>query len=151
MHRTRPAELGDRGGRVDPDDARQFVAGNHRAVLVTRRSGGGLQTSPVLVGVDDEGKVVISTREGAFKTRNLRRDPTAVLCVFSDGFFGRWMQIEGTAQVVSLPEAMDGLVDYYRRIGGEHPDWEDYRRAMRHQQRVLVRVSIDKVGPTHAG
>jgi hypothetical protein len=85
-----------------PDEAREFVASHHRAVLITRRSGGGLQTSPVLVGVDDEGKV---------------------LCVLSDDFFGRWIQIEGTAQVVSLPEAMDGLVDYYRGISGEHPDW----------------------------
>jgi PPOX class probable F420-dependent enzyme len=136
---------------MSPNEAREFVASNHRAVLVTRRSSGGLQTSPVLVGVDDEGNVVISTREGAYKTRNLRRDPTAVLCVLSDDFFGRWMQIEGTAQIVSLPEAMDGLVDYYRRISGEHPDWDDYRRAMQDQHRVLVRVSIDAVGPAHAG
>jgi PPOX class probable F420-dependent enzyme len=83
---------------VGPDDAREFVTSNHRAVLITRRSGGGLQASPVLIGVDGQGKLVISTREGAYKTRNLRRDPSAVLCVFSDGFFGRWMQIEGTAQ-----------------------------------------------------
>ena len=136
---------------MSSDEVREFVASNHRAVLITRRSGGGLQTSPVLVGVDDEGKVVISTREGAYKTRNLRRDQTVVLCVLSDDFFGRWMQIEGTAQVVSLPEAMEGLVDYYRRISGEHPDWDDYRHAMEQQQRVLVRVSIDAVGPTHAG
>jgi PPOX class probable F420-dependent enzyme len=136
---------------MSSDDAREFVASNHRAVLITRRSSGGLQISPVLVGVDDEGKVVISTREGAYKTRNLRRDPTAVLCVLSDDFFGRWMQIEGTAQIVSLPEAMDGLVDYYRRISGEHPDWDDYRQAMQDQQRVLVRVSIDAVGPADAG
>jgi PPOX class probable F420-dependent enzyme len=136
---------------MSPDDARELVASNHRAVLITHRSSGGLQTSPVLVGVDDEGKVVISTREAAYKTRNLRRDPTAVLCVLSDGFFGRWMQIEGTAQIVSLPEAMDGLVDYYRRISGEHPDWDDYRRAMQDQHRVLVRISIDAVGPADAG
>jgi PPOX class probable F420-dependent enzyme len=136
---------------VGPDDAREFVASNHRAVLITRRSGGGLQTSPVLVGVDGEGKLVISTREAAYKTRNLRRDPTAVICVFSDGFFGPWLQVEGRAQVVSLPEAMEGLVDYYRGISGEHPDWEEYRRAMRQQQRVLVRVAIDKVGPTRGG
>ncbi len=136
---------------MGPDDAREFVASNHRAVLITRRSGGGLQTSPVLVGVDGEGKLVISTREGAYKTRNLRRNPTAVLCVVSDGFFGGWMQIEGRAQVVSLPEAMDGLVDYYRRISGEHSNWDDYQRAMQQQRRVLVRVSIDKVGPTHTG
>jgi PPOX class probable F420-dependent enzyme len=136
---------------VGPDDAREFVASNHQAVLITRRSGGGLQTSPVLVGVDGEGKLVISTRERAYKTRNLRRDPTAVLCVFSNRFFGRWMQIEGAAQIVSLPEAMDGLVDYYRRISGEHPDWDDYRRAMQDQHRVLVRISVDMVGPTSAG
>jgi PPOX class probable F420-dependent enzyme len=76
---------------VGPDDAREFVASNHRAVLITRRSSGGLQTSPVLVGVDGEGRLVISTREGAYKTRNLRRDPNAVLCVFSDRFFGPWI------------------------------------------------------------
>jgi PPOX class probable F420-dependent enzyme len=145
------SKLGGKGGRVGPDEARAFVASNHRAVLITHRSGGRLQTSPVLVGVDGQGKLVISTREGASKTRNLRRDPTAVLCVFSDGFFGRWMQIEGTAEIVSLPEAMAGLVDYYRRISGEHPDWDDYRQAMQQEQRVLVRVSIDTVGPTRAG
>jgi PPOX class probable F420-dependent enzyme len=136
---------------VNPDDAREFVASNHRAVLITRRSSGGLQTSPVLVGVDGEGKLVISTRERAYKTRNLRKDPTAVLCVFNDRFFGRWMQIEGAAQVVSLPEAMDGLVDYYRGISGEHPDWDDYHRAMQDQRRVLVRISVDTVGPTRSG
>jgi len=136
---------------MSPDDARAFVASNHRAVLITHRSSGGLQTSPVLVGVDDEGKVVISTREAAYKTRNLRRDPTAILCVLSDDFFGRWLQIDGTAQIVSLPEAMAGLVDYYRRISGEHPDWDDYRQAMQDQHRVLIRVSIDTVGPAHAG
>jgi PPOX class probable F420-dependent enzyme len=138
------------GRRMSPDEARAFVASNHRAVLITRRSGGGLQTSPVLVGVDDDGKVVISTREDASKTWNLRRDPRAVLCVLSDDFFGPWIRIEGTAQIVSLPEAMEGLVDYYRGISGEHPDWDDYRRAMRQEQRVLVRVSIDAAGPAHA-
>jgi PPOX class probable F420-dependent enzyme len=136
---------------VTPDDARAFVASNHRAVLVTRRSAGGLQTSPVTVGVDGDGKVVISSRETAYKTRNLRRDPSATVCVFNDGFFGAWMQIDGTAEIISLPEAMDGLVDYYRRISGEHPDWDDYRRAMEQQKRVLIRLTIDRVGPTRAG
>ena len=136
---------------MGPDDARAFVARNHRAVLITRRSAGGLQTSPVLVGVDGEGMLVVSTREAAYKTRNLRRDPTAVLCVLADDFFGDWLRIEGTAQVVSLPAAMDGLVDYYRGISGEHPDWDEYRRAMEQQRRVLLRISIDAVGPDRAG
>ena len=136
---------------MTPDDAREFVTSNHRAVLVTRRAGGGVQTSPVTVGADDDCKVVISSRETAYKTRNLRRDPRVALCAFSDNFFGAWIQIDGTAEIVSLPEAMEGLVDYYRRISGEHPDWADYRRAMETQRRVLIRVSIDKVGPTRSG
>jgi PPOX class probable F420-dependent enzyme len=136
---------------MGPDDAREFVASNHRAVLITHRASGGLQSSPVLVGVDGDGRIVISTREAAYKTRNLRRDPSAVLCVFSDDFFSGWLQVEGTAQVVSLPEAMEGLVDYYRRISGEHPDWDEYRLAMRQQGGVLLRVSIDRVGPTRGG
>ena len=91
--------------------------------------------------------MVISTREGAYKTRNLRRDPTVVLCVLSDDIFGRWIQVEGTAQIVSLPEAMEGLVDYYRCISGEHPDWDDYRRAMQHDQRVRWFAPHRRGGP----
>ncbi|HZA19625.1 MAG TPA: PPOX class F420-dependent oxidoreductase [Actinomycetota bacterium] len=132
------------------DEAREFVAHNHRAVMVTRRRDGGPQTSPITVGIDDEG-VVISTREAAYKTRNLRRHPIATLCVMNDGFYGQWIQIEGTARIVSLPEAMDGLIDYYRRISGEHPDWDDYRRAMERDRRVLVKVAMDRVGPTRFG
>ena len=136
---------------MNADDARAFLRDNHRAVLVTRRPDGGVQTSPITVGVDDDGFAVISSRETAFKVRNLRRDPTATLCVFTNNFFGQWMQIDGVAQFVSLPEAMEGLVDYYRRISGEHPNWNDYRRAMQEDKRLLIRVSIDKVGPTRAG
>lgn len=130
-----------------PDEARAFLSANHRAVLVTHRRDGGVQTSPVVVGVDADGHAIISSRETAYKVRNLRRDPRAVLCVFEDRFFGRWMQIEGRASILSLPEAMEPLVDYYRRIAGEHPDWEDYRRAMTRERRVLIRVSVDRVGP----
>ena len=134
-----------------PDEAREFVASNHRAVLITRRPGGGLQTSPVLVGVDDEGKLVISTREGAYKTRNLRRDPTVVLCVLSDEFFGRWIQIEGATEILELPDAMPLLVDYYRLVAGEHPDWDDYRRAMETERRVVLRIRPTRAGPDRAG
>jgi PPOX class probable F420-dependent enzyme len=136
---------------MTPDEARRFLAEHHRAVLVTRRASGGLQTSPVTTGVDGDGRAVISSRETAYKVRNLRRDPRAVLCVFTDGFFGPWVQIEGTAEVVDLPDAMDGLIDYYRRISGEHPDWDDYRRAMEEDRRVLVRVAIERSGPDKAG
>jgi PPOX class probable F420-dependent enzyme len=136
---------------VTPDEARAFVANNHRAVLVTRRADAALQTSLVTVGVDAGGKVVISSRETAYKTRNLRRDPRATVCVLSEAFFGPWIQIDGTAEIIALPEAMNLLIDYYRRISGEHPDWDDYRRAMKEQKRVLIRVSMDRVGPERAG
>jgi PPOX class probable F420-dependent enzyme len=135
---------------MTPEEARDFAARNHRAVLVTRKRDGGLQTSPVTVGVDDDG-VVISSRETAYKTRNLRRDPSVTLCVFTDAFFGPWIQIDGRAELVSLPEAMEGLVEYYRRIRGEHPDWDEYRRAMEADERVLIKVSILAVGPVKQG
>jgi PPOX class probable F420-dependent enzyme len=136
---------------MTPDDARAFVADNHRAVLVTKRPSGRLQTTPVTVGVDGDGMVVISSRETAYKVRNLRRAPQVVLCVMNDRFFGAWIQIEGTAEIVTLPEAMDGLVDYYRRIRGEHPDWDDYRRAMQEEQRDLIGVQIAAAGPDRKG
>jgi PPOX class probable F420-dependent enzyme len=136
---------------MDADEARAFLRDNHQAVLATFRSDGRPQLSPVGAVVDDEGRVVISSRETAMKTRNLRRDPRAALCVMSDGFYGDWAQVEGDAEIVSLPEAMEGLVDYYRRAAGEHPDWEDYRAAMARERRVLIRFAIDRAGPTVAG
>lgn len=134
---------------MDAQDALEFVATNHRAVMVTIGRQG-LQTSPVTVGSDGE-RPVISSRETAYKVKNLERDPHVVLCVFTDNFFGSWMQIEGRAEIVHLPEAMELLVDYYRRIRGEHPDWEEYRQVMEEEKRVLIRVAVEKVGPTKQG
>jgi PPOX class probable F420-dependent enzyme len=135
---------------VDLDEARTFMRENHRAVLANRRSGG-IQHSPVLVTVDDEGRAIISSRETAFKVKNLRRDPWAQLCVFTDRFFGTWIYAEGHAQVVSLPEAMEPLIDYYRRFPGENPDWDDYRERMRREQRVLIRITLERAGPDRQG
>jgi len=136
---------------MDLDHAREFIRLNHHAILHTFRSDGSPQMSPVACGVDDDGRVIVSTRETAMKTKNLRRDPRASLCVISDGFFGEWVQVDGTATVVSLPEALDGLVDYYRSVAGEHPDWDDYRNAMQREQRVLVRIALERAGPTKSG
>lgn len=124
---------------------------NHHAVLATARRDGSPQMSPVAAGVDDAGRIVVSSRETAYKVRNLRRDPRAWLCVFSGAFFGPWVQVEGNAQIVSLPEAMEPLVGYYRGISGEHPDWDDYRAAMRREQRCLIRVDLTRAGPDRAG
>ena len=136
---------------MDAEEARQFLKSNHRAVLATMRSDGRPQMSPVTAGVDGEGMAVVSTRETAMKTRNLRRDPRAFLCVMNDGFYGAWVLIEGRATIVPLPDAMEGLVDYYRRIAGEHPDWDEYRAAMEQQRRVLLRIDIERAGPDRSG
>jgi PPOX class probable F420-dependent enzyme len=101
--------------------------------------------------VDGDGRVVVSTRETAVKTVNLRRNPRASLLALSDGFFGEWHTVEGTVEIVSLPEAMEPLVDYYRRASGEHPDWDDYRRAMEQEHRVLLRLTVERSGPTQEG
>jgi PPOX class probable F420-dependent enzyme len=136
---------------VDLEHTRDFLRTHHRAVLATTRRDGKPQLSPVLAAIDGDGRVLISTRETAVKTKNLRRDPHASLCVFSDGFFGQWVQVEGTAEVVSLPAAMELLVGYYRAVAGEHPDWDDYRAAMEREQRVIVRISITRAGPDVSG
>jgi PPOX class probable F420-dependent enzyme len=136
---------------LDLDEARAFLAGNHRAVMSTRRRDGSPQMSTVLVGLDGDGRAVVSTRETAMKTLNVRRDPRVWLCVMNDAFFGRWIQVGGTAEVLSLPEAMEPLVDYYRGISGEHPDWDDYRRAMEGDRRVLIRVTLTAAGPDRSG
>ena len=121
-----------------------FIRQNHHAVLVTRRADGRLQSSPVVCGVHDDGRVAISVTDDRAKTKNLQRDPRATLCVLSDAFFGEWVQIDGTAEIVPTADAVEGLVALYRQIAGEHPDWDDYRAAMVRDRRVLVLISIDE-------
>jgi len=136
---------------MDLDEARDFLRANHRGVLATRRASGGIQQSPVIAAIDAEGRAVISSRETAYKVRNLRRDPWAQMCAFTDKFFGPWVYIEGTAEILSLPEAMDPLIDYYKRFPGENPDWDDYRSRMERERRVLVRLTIERAGPDRSG
>jgi PPOX class probable F420-dependent enzyme len=136
---------------MDLDAAREFLREHHRGVLANRRDDGGIQQSPVLVNVDGEGRAIISSRETAFKTRNLRRDPWAQVCVFTNRFFGRWIFAEGRAEVLSLPEAMDPLIDYYQRFPDENPDWDDYRERMRRERRVLLRIVLERAGPDRQG
>ena len=136
---------------MDIARALSFLSSHPRAILATTRSDGRPQLSPVVVAVDDDGRVLVSTRETAIKAKNLARDPRAALCVLSDGFFGEWVQAEGNAELIHLPDAMPILEDYYRRISGEHPDWADYREAMRRDKRLIVRITIDRAGPDVSG
>ena len=137
--------------RVDRDALLEFLRPRHRATLVTNRRDGRPQMSPVTCGLDAEGRIVVSTYPERAKAVNLRRDPRASVLVHSDEWDGPYVQVDGTAEVLDLPEALEPLVGYYRCIAGEHPDWEEYRAAMRAQGKSLVRVTIERWGPIATG
>ena len=128
-----------------------FIRPRHRAVLITHRADGSPVSSPVTCGFDEHGRVVISTYPQRAKTRNARRNPRVSLCVLSDDWDGAYVHVDGTAEVLDMPEALDGLVDYYRGIAGEHPDWDEYRAAMAERNKCLLRVTIDRWGPIATG
>jgi PPOX class probable F420-dependent enzyme len=132
---------------MDIADAVNVVRQQHHAVLATTRADGSPQMSPVGVTADEDGRLLISSRATAYKTRNLRRDPRAWVCVLPDTFYGRWIQVEGEVEIVELPDAMELLIDYYRRISGEHPDWDEYRQAMVAERRVMLRIRPTRAGP----
>ncbi|WP_328393132.1 PPOX class F420-dependent oxidoreductase [Nocardia sp. NBC_00416] len=136
---------------VDRADLLAFLSSRHHGVLVTGRADGSPQMSPVTCGLDSEGRIVVSTYPGRAKTRNIRRDPRVSICVLSEEFNDAYVQVDGRAEVLDMPEALDGLVDYYRGIAGEHPDWDDYRAAMARQHKSLIRIEIERWGPVATG
>jgi PPOX class probable F420-dependent enzyme len=137
--------------RVDRAGLAEFVRPRHRSVLITTRADGRPQASPVTCGLDDRGRIVISTYPERAKTRNARRDPDVTVLVLSDEFNGPFVQVDGTAEVLDVPEALDALVEYYRCISGEHPDWSEYRAAMLEQGKSLLRITPVRWGPVATG
>ncbi|PRX46657.1 PPOX class probable F420-dependent enzyme [Prauserella shujinwangii] len=137
--------------RVDRQALLEFLRPRHRCLLVTTRADGRPQLSPVTCGVDAGGRIVISTYPDRAKTRNARRDPRVSVCVLSDEWDGPYVQVDGRAEVLDMPEALDGLVEYFRRVSGEHPDWDEYREAMARQDKSLLRVHIERWGPIATG
>lgn len=135
---------------MEPTAGIDFVRDNHQAILATMRGDGTPQQSPITVGVVDD-TIVMSTRETAYKVRNLRRDPRAWLCVFTPAWTGPWVQLGCRAEIVSMPDALEPLVEYYRCVVGEHDDWDDYRRAMVDDQRCIVRFRVETAGPDRSG
>lgn len=136
---------------VERDELLAFLRPRHHHVLITTRRDGRPQVSPVSGGIDDQGRIVIATYPQRAKVANLRRDPAATVLVLSDDWNGAWVQVDGTAEVIDLPDAVEPLVDYFRAISGEHPDWDEYRRAMVDQGKCLVRITIDDWGPIATG
>jgi PPOX class probable F420-dependent enzyme len=136
---------------VDVNALLEFVRPRHRMILLTTRRDGTPQLSPVTGGVDAAGRIVISTYPERAKVANLRRTPSASVMVLSDEWNGAWVQVDGTAEVLDLPEALEPLVEYYRAISGEHPDWDEYRQAMRDQGKCLIRIAPTRWGPVATG
>ena len=136
--------------RVSREELEEFIALRHSGVLVTFRRDNTPQLSPVTMGLC-EGQIVVSTYPDRAKANNARRNPQVSMCVLSEDFNGAWVQADGTAEVLDMPEALEGLVDYYRCISGEHPDWDEYREAMRRQDKSLIRISIERWGPVAIG
>jgi PPOX class probable F420-dependent enzyme len=137
--------------RADREELLEFLRPRHHAILMTTRKDGRPQSSPNTCGVDTEGRIVISTYPERAKALNIRRDPRVTVCVLSDDFGGPWVQVDGVAEVVDLPESVEPLVEYFRVISGEHPDWDEYRQAMRDQGKSLIQVTIESWGPIATG
>jgi PPOX class probable F420-dependent enzyme len=137
--------------QADRDRLVEFLRPRHRVILVTTRADGRPQTSPVTAGVDGEGRVVISTYPQRAKVRNIRRNAAVSLCVLSDEWNDPWVHVDGTAEVLDLPDSVEPLVEYFRSISGEHPDWDEYREAMRRQGKSLIRVTPERWGPIATG
>lgn len=138
---------------VEREQLLDFVRTRHHLVLVTTRADGRPQLSPVAGGVDAEGRIVVSTYPDRAKAHNLRQRPAASVLVLSDDWDDAWVQLDGSAEVLDMPdpEAEDALVEYFRCIAGEHPDWDEYRQAMRRQGKSLIRITIERWGPIATG
>ncbi|GAA2828537.1 TIGR03618 family F420-dependent PPOX class oxidoreductase [Crossiella cryophila] len=137
--------------QVDRDALLEFLRPRHHGLLITTRAGGGPQASPVSCGVDAEGRIVVSTYPDRAKANNARRDPRGSIVVLSDDWNGPWVQVDGTIEVIDQPEAIEPLVEYFRSISGEHPDWDEYREAMRRQGKSLLRLTPERWGPVATG
>lgn len=140
-----------RNDRVDRAALEAFVRDRHHHLLLTFRRDGTVQASPVTGGLDDRGRIVVATYPQRAKVRNLRRDPRASAVVLSDDWDGPWVQVDGHAEVLDLPAAVEPLVEYFRVVAGEHPDWHEYRQAMHDQGKCLIRLSIERWGPIATG
>ena len=136
---------------VGREELLEFLRPRHHAILMTTRQDGRPQASPNTCGVDAEGRIVVSTYPERAKALNVRRNPQVSVLVLGDDFGGAWVQVDGTAEVLDLPEALEPLVEYFRVISGEHPNWDEYRQAMRDQGKSLIRVTIDRWGPIATG
>ncbi len=133
-------------------DAQKFLRDNHHGVLVTRKKDSSLQMTLVSPVIDDEGKVIITSRESTYKVKNIKRNPQISLLVYGDQFNGsNYIQIDGRAEIIPLPQAMDIVLDWHRQIRGVPANWDEIREKTKTERRIAMRVTIERVGPQNKG
>lgn len=129
-------------------DAQKFLQENHRACIAVRQEDGWPQMTFVTPAIDSQGRIIVTSRRSTYKVKHLRRDPRVSMLIFGEQFSGsKFVQIHGTAEILEQPAAMDVLIDWYKRVRGEHKNWEEYKQRMADEKRVIIRVAIEKVGP----
>ena len=136
--------------QVGLDELGEFVTDRHQGVLITTKDDGSVQASPVTCGWSD-GQILVATYPSRAKAVNARKRTGVSIVVLSDEFNGAWVQIDGDADVLDVPEAVDGLVEYFRCVAGEHSDWDEYREAMVRQNKSLIRITPRRWGPVATG
>jgi PPOX class probable F420-dependent enzyme len=137
---------------MDIADAQEFLKNHHRGVLVARKRDGSLQMTMVSPVIDTDGKVIITSRETTYKIKNIKRNPQISLLVFGEQFHGsNFIQIDGRAEIIPQPQAMDIVLDWHRQIRGEPENWDDVREKTKAEGRIAMRVTIEKVGPQNRG
>lgn len=137
--------------RVERAELLEFLSTRHQGMVVTTRRDGRPQISPVTLGVNQQGRILIASYPQRAKAHNIRRDPRVSVCVMSEGWTDPYVQVDGTGRVIDLPDAVEPLVDYFRSVAGEHPDWDEYRDAMRRQGKCLLEIEIERWGPVASG
>ena len=129
-------------------DAQKFLKDNHRACIAVRQKDGWPQMTFVTPGIDEQGRVIITSRGTTYKIKHIERDPRVSMLIFGEQYSGsKFVQIHGSAEIIHQPAAMDGLIHWYKQVRGEHQNWDEYKKRMQNEKRVIIRVNIEKVGP----
>lgn len=136
---------------VDREGLVEFATGKHSFVLTTTRRDGRPQMSLVTGTITPEGELLISSYPQRAKTHNIKNNPNVSVLIMGGAFNAAWIQVDGTAQAIDMPDAGDGLVEYFRGISGEHSDWDEYRQAMQDQGKSIIRIDPTSWSPISTG
>ena len=137
---------------MDISEAKGFLKGKEHGVLVARKKDGSLQMTLVSPVIGANGDLIITSRETTYKVKNIKRNPQISLLVFGEKFNGsNYIQVDGKAEIIPQPQAMDIILDWHRQIRGEPENWDDIKKKTIAERRIAMRINIDKVGPQRRG